>query len=204
MNRLFDPTAPVPIVVLGSTSPAKRRAVAAALREARGVVLGASARTVGVETVGVETVAAASGVPDQPWGDVQTRRGATERARQALALAPHAELAFGIEGGVQDEADGSLFAFAWVVALAKDGAMGAARSAAFALPDVLAAAVRTGVELGDALDAAYGLTRAKDGAGAVGVLTGGLLDRAELYRPAVLLALIPWLTTQNHSGEPPA
>lgn len=189
MNRLFDPGAEAPVVVLGSTSPAKRRAVEEALRAARSALAGSAA-----SAIKVETLAASSGVPDQPWGDEETRRGATQRARQALKLTPHAALAFGIEGGVQGEPDGSLWAFAWVVALARDGVMGVARSSAFALPDHLAAAVRAGPELGDALDAAYGLTRAKDGAGAVGLLTGGLMDRAELYRPAVMLALIPWLT----------
>lgn len=203
MNRLLELTtggsglapgrsAPTLQVVLGSTSPAKRRAVESAVRAAYAAQLGASPAAP-EDVVKLESVAAASGVPDQPWGDDETRRGAEERARQARLLAPHAALAFGIEGGVQDVADGSLWAFAWVVVLGADGRAGTARSTAFPLPEQLSAAVRTGVELGDALDAAYGLTRAKDGAGAVGVLTGGLMDRAELYRPAVLLALIPWL-----------
>lgn len=194
MNRLLElsaggvggadgASAPPLKVVLGSTSPAKRRAVESAVRAAAGEAA----------AVRLESVAARSGVPDQPWGDAETRRGANERARQARLFVPHAALAFGIEGGVQDGADGSLWAFAWVVVIGADGRKGTARSSAFPLPEELSDAVRAGAELGDALDAAYGLTRAKDGAGAVGVLTGGLMDRAELYRPAVLLALIPWL-----------
>lgn len=197
MIGLFGSRELAPTVVLGSTSPAKMKAVVAALHEVRGAALGASAAA-----VKVEAVAAVSGVPDQPWGDDETRRGAKQRAQQGLLMTPHADLAFGVEGGVQGEPDdGPIWVFAWVVALAKDGVSGSARSATFVLPDDLAAAVRKGVELGTALDAAYGLTRAKDGVGAVGVLTGGLLNRAELYRQAVLLALLPWLQPLPHSGK---
>ena len=196
MSRLSSAHSASLTVALGSTSPAKRRAVEEALREVR-----SSGASSFVEAVRVVTMAATSGVPDQPWGDDDTRRGATQRAQQALEATPDATLAFGIEGGVQDDPAGSLWAFAWVVALAADGTAGVARSAAFIVPDQLAAAVRGGEELGDALDNTYGLRRAKDGAGAVGVLTGGLIDRAELYRPAVLLALIPWLSPCGHGDE---
>lgn len=175
-GRLPAPAA----VIVGSTSPAKRRAVEAALGDLYG-------REV---TIGV--IAAPSGVSDQPWGEGEAREGAINRARVALAEVPDAELAFGIEAGVSEEAGWPLWAFAWVVALGRDGLMGAARSATFAVPGALAEGVRAGMELGDALDSVYGLTRAKDGLGAVGVLTGGLLDRSELYRTAVLLALMPW------------
>lgn len=185
MSRPLDRSSTPPVVVLGSTSPGKKRAVAEALAGLYG------------SEVEVSTVGAPSGVRDQPWGEDETRRGALARARAALEMAPAAELAFGIEAGVLEEPGWPLWTFAWIVALDRDGTRGAARSATFAVPDRLAAAVRSGLELGDALDAAYGLQRAKDGPGAVGVLTRGLIDRPELYRTAVLLALMPWL-------EPPA
>lgn len=205
-------------VALGSRSPAKLGAVAAALDQLRAQAradsgaaplqddspaasvqddsptprlqtdsAGAPFRT---ELVGV---AAASGVADQPWGEEQTRQGALNRALGALAAEPSAALAVGIEAGVLEEPGWPLWTFAWVVALDRSGKRGAARSATFGVPELLAGGVRAGLELGDALDAAYGLERAKDGPGAVGVLTGGLIDRPELYRAAVLLALLPWL-----------
>lgn len=176
--------------MLGSTSPAKLRAVTAALRSL--IEHAADARE-GAQAVEVVSVAVASGVPAQPWGEAETRQGALNRARAALASDPLASLAVGIEAGVMEEPNWPLWAFAWVVALDRNGRLGAARSATFGVPAPLAASVRAGMELGDALDAAYGLKRAKDGPGAVGVLTRGLVHRPDLYRTALLLAFTPWL-----------
>ena len=177
-------------VALGSRSPAKLSAVAAAF-----ALVGERLTAAGHEPfeLRLEGVNAASGVADQPWGEADTRQGALNRAEAALAARPAAQLALGIEAGVVEEPGWPLWTFAWIVVLGRDGARSAARSATFAVPEQLAAGVRSGLELGDALDAAYGLQRAKDGPGAVGVLTGGLVDRPELYRTAVLLALTPWL-----------
>ena len=181
MKAFLDPGQEPPLVVVGSTSPSKRLAVANALERLYG------------RPAQVLTVAADSGVPAQPWGEEETRAGALNRARGALRLAPHARLAIGIEAGVSEEAGWPLWTFAWIVAQSRDGTVGAARSATFGVPERLAAGVRSGLELGDALDEAYGSVRAKDGPGAVGILTRGLLDRPELYASAVLLALLPGL-----------
>lgn len=170
-------------VALGSTSPAKVMAVEGALRRLHG------------QFVAVTHVSVPSGVAAQPLGDEEARRGAANRARAALQLVPGAHLGVGIEGGVERPfgEGGPLFASTWVVAVDLEGRSGAARSAAFQLPPFLEARVMAGAELGSALDAAYGLERAKDGPGAAGVLSRGLVTRSELYEPAVLLALMPWL-----------
>lgn len=177
-------------VTLGSRSPAKLAAVAAALKLVEESLAAAGEDPFTVDLVGVN---AASGVADQPWGEAETRQGALNRAEAALALEPATHLSVGIEAGVAQEPGWPLWTFAWIIVLDRSGVRGAARSATFAVPEELAAGVRGGSELGDALDAAYGLRRAKDGPGAVGVLTGGLIDRPELYRTAMLLALTPWL-----------
>lgn len=177
-------------VTLGSRSPAKLAAVAAALTLVEESLAAAGEDPFTVELHGVN---AASGVADQPWGEAETRQGALNRAEAALALEPATHLSVGIEAGVAQEPGWPLWTFAWIIVLDRSGVRGAARSATFAVPEELAAGVRGGSELGDALDAAYGLRRAKDGPGAVGVLTGGLIDRPELYRTAMLLALTPWL-----------
>ena len=177
-------------VTLGSRSPAKLAAVAAALTLVEESLAAAGEDPFTVDLVGVN---AASGVAGQPWGEAETRQGALNRAEAALALEPATHLSVGIEAGVAQEPGWPLWTFAWIIVLDRSGVRGAARSATFAVPEELAAGVRGGSELGDALDAAYGLRRAKDGPGAVGVLTGGLIDRPELYRTAMLLALTPWL-----------
>lgn len=196
-------------VVLGSTSPAKLLALKEALREVHRQSHGESKRKMrGLPQPRADSEArfevlsfsAPSGVPAQPWGEAQTREGAFNRAVAALEGTPSATLAVGIEAGVAEEPGWPLWTFAWVVALDTEGVMGAARSATFAVPEALAAGVRGGLELGEALDKAYGLQRAKDGPGAVGVLTSGLVDRPELYRVAVLLALTPWLSDSANLG----
>ncbi len=186
-------------VALGSTSPAKVMAVEAALRRVHG------------HFVAVTHVRVPSGVPDQPVGDEETHLGARTRAEGALRLVPGALLGVGIEAGVgwplgahhTGRAETRLFTSAWVVAVDRHGLEGSARSAAFEVPSYLATPVIAGVELGTALDAAFGLERAKDGPGAAGVLSRGLVTRSELYVQALLLALLPWVAPEP-PGEAPA
>lgn len=96
-------------VVVGSTNPVKIAAVHA--------VMARVAPDATVHAVGV-----ASGVPDQPWGDEETQRGANERARQALLQEEFADadLSFGVEGGVVLQSDGSVRTCAWAVARTRD------------------------------------------------------------------------------------
>jgi non-canonical (house-cleaning) NTP pyrophosphatase len=76
-------------VVVGSTNPVKIAAVMAVLGRS-----GSEAR--------VRGIAVPSGVRDQPEGDPETIRGATQRARAALEVSD-ADLGVGIEGGVVEE-----------------------------------------------------------------------------------------------------
>jgi len=176
-------------VVLGSANPAKRSGVEAALEQA---FAGSVPRLLCREV--------ASGVADQPWGDDETRHGAGERARAALATLPGpTTIGLGIEGGVARES-GILWSFSWAVAIGGDGRRGAARSGAFALPPAVTELVEDGIELGDACDRVFATMDSKRRQGAVGLLTGGVLGRPELYRHATLLALIPWLSDALYAG----
>lgn len=175
------------LVVVASANPVKREAARRGLERAFGAV------------PELTCAAVPSGVPDQPFGDGETLRGARQRARAALAAAPGAGLALGLEGGLVDGPEGML-TFAWVVALDRAGREGRARSASFLVPAAAAAGVRAGLELGTAIDRAFGLEDAKRKGGAVAVATGGRLGRAELYAPAVLLALAPWLADEGGEG----
>ena len=64
------------------------------------------------------------------------------------------------------------------------------------LPPTVAAALRAGAELGHAIDALIGAVNTKHGAGAVGVLTAGLIDRQRAYEVLVTYALAPWLASE--------
>lgn len=167
-------------VVLASLNPVKARAVRMGFERA---FPGAGFR--------VETVSVPSGVARQPFSDGETLRGAENRAARAAELHPAAEYWVGMEGGLASEGE-SLVAFAWVV-VRSAAACGRSRTATFALPEKVAALVRAGHELGEADDLVFGRVESKKKDGAVGLLTGGVIDRAELYEPSVVLSLIPFM-----------
>lgn len=178
---------PTPItLVVGSTNPVKTKAGLEAVR--------AALRPGELEVVSVDV---SSGVPDQPFGDEETLRGARNRAEGARRAHPHVgegtTLWVGIEGGVV-EREGALEGVAWAVVLGCHGGTelrGESRSATFTLPTELADLVRTGVELGEATDRVFSATDTKRGTGTVGPLTGGVIDRVAYYAHAMVLALVP-------------
>ncbi len=104
---------------------------------------------------------------------------------------PEADYGVGIEGGVEDHTD-EMTAFAWIVIVSQDALLGKACTGTFLLPEAVAALVRQGKELGEADDLVFGRVNSKQEQGAVGLLTGGVLDRAQLYAQAVVLALMPF------------
>jgi inosine/xanthosine triphosphatase len=166
-------------VAVGSTNPVK-------LGAARAV---ASRLAPGTEVVGV---AVASGVPDQPWGDEETIRGALARARAARS-ATDADLGIGIEGGVVAVDDGTVRTCAWAAVVTRDGRETIGGSLAMTLPPRVAELVRGGVELGHAMDAVTGTHNVKQNLGAVGILTRGLVTRQQAYEALVAYALAPLL-----------
>lgn len=177
------------------------------LKEIRRVVVGsanpvkvAAVRTVFARVVPVADVTnieVASGVPDQPWGDEETIRGATARARAARETTD-ADLGVGIEGGVV-EIGGEVRTCAWAAVASRDGTVHVGGSLAMPLPPAVAALVRAGTELGHAMDVVSGGHDTKRGAGAVGILTGGLVDRRAAYEVIVAYALAPWITAEYWS-----
>jgi inosine/xanthosine triphosphatase len=168
------------MVVVGSTNPVKVAAARAVLVRV-------------VADVDVGGVTAASGVPAQPWGDTQTIAGARARARAALAAAPHATLGVGLEGGVVEADDGGVRTCAWCVIVDRAGREGVGGSLAMPLPPAAAELLRAGDELGHVMDRLAAQQGTKHGPGAVGLLTGGLIDRQGAYETLVTYALAPWL-----------
>lgn len=138
----------------------------------------------------VQGVNVPSGVSHQPMSDAETLQGALNRARAARQVQPQADFWAGVEGGIEEQG-GCLSAFAWVVILSAERC-GKARSATFDLPPALAEMIRQGVELGEADDRLFGRQNSKQQNGAVGLLTGDVIDRARYYEQAVVLALIPF------------
>lgn len=164
-------------IVLASGNPVKAEAAAGGFR-----------RVFPGRELEVVTVSAPSGVADQPRSDAETLQGAENRAAGALRRHPDADYWVGIEGGIDDDGE-EMAAFAWVV-VRSPARHGKSRTATFLLPPEVAALVRQGRELGEADDIVFGRTNSKQREGAVGLLTGGVVDRRQLYEQAVVLALV--------------
>ncbi len=166
-------------IVLASNNPVK---IQAALNGFQRMVPG--------EEFAVESVSVPSGVSNQPYSDQETITGAANRASRAAHVVPMADYWIGIEGGIQEWLE-EIVAFAWVVV--KDRRLtGKGRTGTFFLPDEVARLVRQGKELGEADDIVFGRVNSKQENGAVGLLTGNVIDRAKFYEEAVILALIPF------------
>ena len=167
-------------VIVGSLNPVKIAAVQAVLaRCGRDITVGG--------------IAVASGVPDQPWGDEDTRAGALARAQAALGCDADAQLGVGLEGGVVRETDGSVRTCAWAVVVDRRGMSCSGGSLAMALPPAVVALLEAGVELGHAMDEVARTVNTKHGQGAVGLLTAGLITRQGAYEPLVTYALSRWI-----------
>lgn len=139
----------------------------------------------------IQQVRTTLSLPAQPATDEETLDCAEKRAGNVRELNPESDFWVGIEGGIADRSIG-MGAFAWVVVIDRTGRAGLGRTGEFFLPLNVAALVRQGVELGEADDLVFSRNNSKHGSGAVGLLTGDVIDRAGLYIPAVIFALIPF------------
>jgi len=145
------------------------------------------------EEVELLPVDVASGQADTPLSAEATLAGARERARAALAAAPEAQLALGLEGGIEVLGRAPLQVVLRNWAVAWDGAReGIGSSAGIMLPGDLAAAVLAGEDLASVIDRHADEYDVRSRQGAFGVLTAGVLTRADAYVQAVLTALAPW------------
>lgn len=165
-------------VAVGSTNPAKVAAVTAAM----------SRLCPRAEIVPLDVP---SGVRAQPWGETETRKGAVERARAALA-AGAADYGVGLEGGVIENGAG-VELVSWVAVVDREGRVGLSSGLRLMLPSASAAKLRAGAELGAVMDELFHTDESKKAAGAVGLLTEGFVSRSEAFADLVAMACAPFL-----------
>ncbi len=139
----------------------------------------------------IQGIVSSSGVSEQPLTDQETLTGARNRVTEIRKKINDADFWVAIEGGIQAR-EQDLIAFAWVVVYSA-GKFGEARSASFVLPAKVSHLIAGGMELGTANDIVFNVDNSKQKAGAVGLLTHNRIDRVELYKHAVTLALIPFV-----------
>ena len=165
-------------IAIGSTNPVKIRAVKRVVRK-----IFPHAEFVSREVP--------SGVPGQPRGDKQTRRGAVNRAR-AVRQATRADWGVGLEAGIVENEFG-VMTCAWCAIVDRRGRVGIGGSTNLLLPDEVAARVKAGAELGEAMDAFARIRDVKRKMGAIGVLTRGLSNRQRAYQYVLTLAVVRFL-----------
>jgi non-canonical (house-cleaning) NTP pyrophosphatase len=119
-------------------------------------------------------------------------QGAINRARSALAAAG-ADIGVGLEGGVEEGPSGLLLLSGWGAVATADGRLGVGGGARTPMPPELAAMLRSGMELGPAIDLWLGRKGVRHEEGTVGVLTGGHLSRAASFANLLFHALAPIL-----------
>jgi inosine/xanthosine triphosphatase len=176
-------TLPFARAAVGSTNPAKIAAVRHALASL-------------APRCAVVALDVPSGVGHQPFGDAATRAGALERARNAL-VASGADIAFGLEGGVELEGD-RVWLLSWVAAIDVAGREGYSSGLRMLLPPSFAAGLRAGEELGVLVDRLFGVTDSKTASGAIGLLTAGVVSRTDAFADLVAMSVAPWIHPDHY------
>jgi inosine/xanthosine triphosphatase len=126
-----------------------------------------------------EHISVDSGVSAQPMSTEETRTGAINRARRAL-VETNATIAFGLEGGVT-MIDDIMYLCNWGALAIENGQLFTAAGAQIPLPDEIAEQIAAGRELGPVMDDFVHQSDTHQNAGAIGILTDGMLDRKEMF-----------------------
>ncbi len=145
-----------------------------------------------IEVIGIEVN---SYVPSQPIGE-ETFLGAKNRALYLKELNDkekmNANFFVGIEGGIIKLFD-RWFAFGCICIVDENGQMSFGTSPHFELPEFVIEKLLQGIELGDVIDEITNQRKSKQGIGAIGFFTKGVVSRKELYTQGVKVAIIPFL-----------
>ena len=141
-------------------------------------------------------VKATSQVSDQPMTQEETRLGAINRSKNAIKETG-AQLSFGLEGGVT-EIDGVMYVCNWGALTVSDGKTYTAAGAQIILPEEIAQEIRAGKELGPVMERYTQRRDIRQGAGAVGVFTQGLVSRQIMFEHIVSLLIGQYLFTLAH------
>ena len=133
----------------------------------------------------ITSVDVASGVNNQPYGDVETRNGALNRARNA-ALTSVSAIGIGLEGGVR-MLEGEMYVCNWGALVLPTGKTYTAAGAQIPLPAEIANGVKAGKELGIVVDDYFHGQGIRHSEGAIGMLTAQTVTRDQLFEHVLQL-----------------
>jgi len=163
-------------VAVGSTNPVKVKAVESVFRRVYG-------------EVSVEAVAAAPGVPAQPFGE-ETVTGAINRAKSAFAPEKF-DLGVGIEAGLFKVSEAEITIDIQYCAIYDGSWLTLGCGSGFEYPSIVLGEVLAGKEVGDVMSRVAGVENLGEKQGAIGFLSKGMLTRTQLTEQSVFMALIP-------------
>ncbi len=168
-------------VLVGSTNPVKLKATEEAFRKF-------------FPQVQVQGREVDSGVHHQPR-DQETFAGAQNRVEALASLNPEADFLVGIEGGIVQLYD-RWFALGVMCIRHRSGREAFGTSPGFELPASIVHQLLAGKELGTVMDELTGQHNTKQNLGAIGILSGGVMDRRTLYVQGLITALVPLLNPE--------
>lgn len=142
-------------------------------------------------TWAVSGLAVDSQISHQPMSDLESIRGARNRATAALANST-AAYGVGLEGGVQ-QIDDYWFDCGWIVIKDRQGLEGIGSTARIITPQKMIDKLHEGLELGQVVDHFFGTTNAKQGQGHFGLMTNNAITRTRGYADGVIMALSRFL-----------
>lgn len=142
----------------------------------------------------VKGVSVESGVNDQPMSDDEMYQGALNRARNALKKIKESDFGVGIEGGVHEYSYG-WFERSIVVIIDKKGNIGVGSSGGLKLPEKVMKRIQKGENLEQAVDGLFGTKKIGQSIGMFGIMTKGIVTRAEGVKHGVAFAIARFLHT---------
>lgn len=167
-------------IAVGTDNPVKAQAVKVAARE---LFKAAQVRKVNVQR----------SVADQPF-DSEAVKGAQQRARAALQQWPQAHFGVGIEAGLMWVPEAQQhFDVQWCGVADKAGHVTLGHGPGFTYPAQVVERVKGGQTVGDVMSELSGVRDLGAKQGAIGFLSRGAMDRAELTRSAIVMAMLPRL-----------
>jgi inosine/xanthosine triphosphatase len=190
------------IVAVGST----RRPKLDAVREVLALIGPRLSAGPPLEVLGIDVP---SGIRHTPLTREDTMSGARQRADALFRMARLRDEPWdyfvGLEGGLDIVMEGDrrlVFLQNWAYVSDGRGAATFGQSGGILLPDALVAkVVDQGAELSEAIDSFAGSEGVRDGQGAWGVLTGGLITRQDAFRVALINAFAPFLNRAAYPLE---
>lgn len=132
-----------------------------------------------------------SGVSHQPKSDLESIKGATNRAKGALQQGK-ADFGVGLEGGIS-KINGVWFDTAWIVIIAKNGKKGIGSTINMPTPPSFIKKVEKGMEIGHIDDEVFKRQNSKHQEGHFGLMTKNALTRESAYIEGVVSALVPFI-----------